>query len=68
LILKRILLPVLLRQQQPGIFECIHQSLRCRRLILGLVAIHLNICPTLVQNTTFKKIYIYFSGLLDFQL
>jgi len=40
-------------RQQPGIFECTRQSLLCHRLILRLVAIHLNICPKLVQNTTF---------------
>ena len=32
LMLKRILLPVLLRQQQPDIFECSHQSLLHRQL------------------------------------
>jgi len=39
LILKRILLTVLLRQQQPGIFECTCESLHHRRLCVQVVAI-----------------------------
>ena len=34
LILKKILLSILLRQQQPSIFECTHQSLLCCRMYL----------------------------------
>jgi hypothetical protein len=58
LILKRILLPVLLRQQQPGIFECTHQSL-CQ-LCIEVGGLCLNICcTTFLQNTSVV--------LLDFQ-
>jgi hypothetical protein len=57
LILKRILLPVLLRQQQPSgnnlAFLSAHISLCC---VIGcvsrLVAVHLNICSKLVWNRT----------------
>jgi len=64
LILKRILLPVLLRQQQPGIFECTRRSLCChhrRQLCIKVSGLCLNICSTttFLQNTSVI--------LLDFQ-
>jgi hypothetical protein len=53
-------------KQQPGIFECTCQSLLCRWLIQRLVAIRLNICLKLVQNTNlFQNTSVV---LLDFQL
>ena len=59
LILKRILLPVLLRQQQPSgstlTFLNTHVGLCCVVVscVLRSVAIYLNICSKLVQTTTF---------------
>ena len=58
LMLKRILMPVLLRQQQPPgsnlTFLSAHISLCCVvSCFTRSVAIHLNICSKLVQNTTF---------------
>jgi hypothetical protein len=58
LILKRILLPVLLRQQQTSdiylAFSSAHISLCC--IVVGsvsrLMAVHLNICCNLVRNIT----------------
>jgi hypothetical protein len=48
MILRRILLPVSLRQQQPGIFERTHHSLSA--VYRGVL---LNICSKLVRNSTF---------------
>ena len=51
LIVKRILTPVLLKQQQPGTFES-HVSLCCVvSCVSSSVAVHLNICSKLVWNT-----------------
>jgi len=58
LILKRILLPVLLRQQQPGMFERNRQSRLYRRLCIQVVAVCLNICSELLWNTTFFSEYL----------
>jgi hypothetical protein len=43
-------------RQQPGIFECTHQSLLCHlRCVSKSVAVHLNFCSKLVQTTTFLQ-------------
>ena len=43
-------------RQQPGIFECTHQSLlRHFGCVSKSVAVHLNFCSKLVQNTTFLQ-------------
>jgi len=60
LILKRILLPVSFRQQQPDIFERTRQSLEYRQLCIQVVAICLNICSKLLWNTTFFRILQWF--------
>jgi hypothetical protein len=42
--------------QQPGIFECTHQSLLHRfGCVSKSVAVHLNFCSKLLQNTTFLQ-------------
>jgi hypothetical protein len=53
-------LPVLLRQQQPGIFERTRQSLLHYWLCIQVVVICLNICSKLLWNTTFFRILQWF--------
>ena len=59
LILKRILLPVSLRQQQPGILNS-HVSLCCVVVayVSRSVAVRSNICCKLVRNTFFFSEYL----------
>ena len=44
-------MPVLLRQQQPGIFECTHKS-ACHQLCIKVSGLCLNICCTMFLHNT----------------
>jgi hypothetical protein len=61
LILRRFFLPISLRQRQLSgsnlpFSECTHQTLLHRfGCVFKLVAVHLNFCSKLVQNTTFLQ-------------